>query len=494
MNFWTDRRFHVAVAAVGYVLLATILAAAALGYVFRQRAAPWLVARLALGEVGAGQVHDHGHGAGHQHETNSLQLSPQAQGHLGLKPIQIKLEPYERTISIPGIVVARPGRCEVVVTAPMAGIVTNILITEGEAVSPARVIEGQVQEAGQHLFDMRLSHEELVQVQGEFLTNLEQLDVINQEIQRLENSTVKVKGEELLPIAGKTLLAQRYEQQKVQAALRAQRQRLELHGLTKEQVAEIEKKPRALRRDLQVSAPPNPNDPSRVDPRHVLRVANLRVRPGQHVEAGEALATLVDYSELLIEGRAFEKDALAIAQAIQAGWKVTALLESQPGQPQEALEILYLSDQINRESRAFAFYVRLPNELLRPAEQTKSKKDRSGNGGPTPPRPIIGWRYKPGQRVDLLVPVEKWTDRIVLPIDAVVQDGVEWYVFVQNGDHFDRRPVHVQYKDQRFAVIANDGSIVPKVDTVAGSGAYQMLLALKNKAGGGVDPHAGHSH
>ena len=31
-------------------------------------------------------------------------------------------------------------------------------------------------------------------------------------------------------------------------------------------------------------------------------------------------------------------------------------------------------------------------------------------------------------------------------------------------------------------------------DVVAARGAYQMHLALKNQAGGGVDPHAGHSH
>jgi hypothetical protein len=29
---------------------------------------------------------------------------------------------------------------------------------------------------------------------------------------------------------------------------------------------------------------------------------------------------------------------------------------------------------------------------------------------------------------------------------------------------------------------------------VAGHGAYQIHLACKNKAGGGVDPHAGHQH
>ena len=81
----------------------------------------------------------------------------------------------------------------------------------------------------------------------------------------------------------------------------------------------------------------------------------------------------------------------------------------------------------------------------------------------------------------------------MLPINAVVDEGVESYVYVQNGKKFQRTPVHVEYRDQEWAVVANDGSLFLD-DVVAAKGAYQLHLALKNKAGGGVDPHAGHSH
>jgi hypothetical protein len=75
----------------------------------------------------------------------------------------------------------------------------------------------------------------------------------------------------------------------------------------------------------------------------------------------------------------------------------------------------------------------------------------------------------------------------------VVQDGLESYVFEINGDHFDRRPVRVEYRDQESVVIANDGALRPGV-MVAGSAAHQMQMAMKNQAGGAVDPHAGHNH
>ena len=42
-------------------------------------------------------------------------------------------------------------------------------------------------------------------------------------------------------------------------------------------------------------------------------------------------------------------------------------------------------------------------------------------------------------------------------------------------------------------VIENDGSLFPG-DVVAKRGAHQLQMALKNKSGGGVDPHAGHNH
>jgi cobalt-zinc-cadmium efflux system membrane fusion protein len=81
----------------------------------------------------------------------------------------------------------------------------------------------------------------------------------------------------------------------------------------------------------------------------------------------------------------------------------------------------------------------------------------------------------------------------VLPVEAVAREGAESFVFQQNGDHFDRVTVHVKYRDQFWAVIENDGSLFPG-DVVALRGAHQLQMALKNQAGGGVDPHAGHNH
>jgi len=212
------------------------------------------------------------------------------------------------------------------------------------------------------------------------------------------------------------------------------------------------------------------------------------VHIGSRIETGDAIAVLADLDELYIEGRAFEHDADEITHAArmqetgEAEWDITAVLEnnSQGANTVKSLKIVYIDNEVKSDSRAQLFYVDLPNEIV------GDKQTADGHR-------FLTWRFKPGQRIQLRVPIEQWKDRIVLPVDAVAKEGAETFVFLENGDHFDQRPVQVEYQDQLWVVIANDGSLFPG-DTVALTGAHQMQVALKNAAGGGVDPHAGHNH
>ncbi len=213
----------------------------------------------------------------------------------------------------------------------------------------------------------------------------------------------------------------------------------------------------------------------------MVQVQELRVERGQHVTAGESLAILADHSTLLIEGEAFEQDIPQITQAVTKSFPVTALLETKSGTAEKVadLRIAYLANRVDLNSRTLHFYVTLPNRLVRDTETAEGQR-------------FIEWQYKPGQRMQLRVPVEQWTERIVLPTEAVAQDGVENYVFRANGDHFDRQAVRVEYRDPQWVVIANDGSFPG--EKIAFSAAQQLQLALKNKSGGAIDPHAGHTH
>lgn len=408
---------------------------------------------------------DDGH-AGHDHaghdESHSIELSPQARKNIGLKEGKVALTTFTNSVTVPGIVVERPGQSVLEVTAPLTGIVKEIFAIQGEVVEP-----------GQKLFELRLTHEEVVQAQAEMLRTVEELAVNHLEIERL--TKLAASG----GVAGKTLLEREYEKQKQLAVLRAQRQTLLLHGLSQEQVDQIELQ-KTLLQTLTIFAP-TAKLISNETPK-ILQLESLKVSPGQHVNAGDTLAQLTDHSELFIEGNAFERDADEINRAAAEGLPITAYIESDDKQPLaiENLELLYVAGQVNVDTRTLHFYVLLPNEKLR----ERNAKDRHR---------FVTWRYRPGQRMQLQVPVEQWKDRIVLPVEAIAQEGPETYAFAANGDHFDRRPVHVEYRDARNVVIANDGSIFPG-DTLALSSAQQLHLAIKNKSGGAIDPHAGHNH
>jgi len=410
--------------------------------------------------------HDHGaddrHHPGHV-EANALDLSEQGRKNVGLKTKTVKLQPFERTIPVPAMVVERPGRSQIEITAPFTGVVTRIHPIQGEAVTP-----------GQALFELRLTHEDLVTAQAEYLQVAGELDVVRAEIARLESV-----GEGV--IAGKTLLARKYERQKLEAVLRAHHQKLLLHTLTDEQVKQIHTT-RSLLQKLTVVAPDHSNGSTVDSEKPPFHVQRLGVNPGQHVMAGDGLCTLADHHELLIEGKAFEEDGDHLHLAMEKEWTFSAAMMQSGKQRRlvRGLQILYGADTIEADSRALPFYVRLPNEMVH---------DDQREGSPR----FISWRYKPGQRVELLLPVERWERRIVLPVDAVVREGAESFVFEKNVDHFDRVEVHVEYRDQYWAVIAPGGTLKPG-DTVVVAGAYQMHLEMKKRAGGGIDLHAGHGH
>lgn len=449
---------------------------------------------------GHGHGHDHGSGDGHDHSASAeghdahnhgpenIQLTAQAVKNLGLtaeylKPVELRN--YQRTITVPAIIAPKPGRTQIRVSSPLSGVVLHVHAVTGEAVTP-----------GDLLFRVRLTYEDLVDTQTQFLKTLSELQVEDREIIRLEQA-VKEGA-----VPGKSLIERRYAKEKLQAYLTSLREALKLHGLSASQVQAIETD-RKLLRDLSIVAPEidahnhdeglrlsklpvhpasfrKGEPPQEVRPRTLI-VENLKVEKGQGVTSGESLCSLSDFSELYIEGHAFEQDAPAVAAAVEKGWTIDALIPNAEGQEKLShLKLAYVANSVDEASRTLSFFVELPNEILR------DEKRSDGNR-------FVSWKYRVGQRLQLLVPVEVWEKQIVLPVDAVVKEGADWFVFQQNGTRFDRLAVHVKHRDQSNIVIDNDGSIFPG-DIIALRAAHQLQMAIKNKSGAGVDPHAGHNH
>jgi multidrug efflux pump subunit AcrA (membrane-fusion protein) len=166
--------------------------------------------------------------------------------------------------------------------------------------------------------------------------------------------------------------------------------------------------------------------------------------------------------------------------AAAAGRKLTAIWNAGGERvTTRKLEIVYLDNEVDPQSRTYRFYASLPNELAYSSTAADARR-------------YVTWRFKPGQRLQLEIPVEKLEKQIVLPLDALVQEGAEWFVFQPDGNRFVRRAVRVLDRNQSSAAIAQDGSLFPGEPIVlAGAAPLQLALAARAVP---ADPHAGHSH
>ena len=393
---------------------------------------------------------------------NTLTVSAQAEKNINMTTVKVKLDDFQRTVTIPGRVVEQAGHSRVKVSSPMAGIVEKVLTIRGEAVRP-----------GQPLFELRITQEEVIQHQTELLRSVQQLDVVNRELKRLEKVTSSGA------IAGKTLLNAQYKAENLKSSINAEEEGLVLLGLTREKVDAIVSK-RELVQNIAVTVPKGKRSHEACDCEYLLQVAQVDVSVGQQVQDGETLGVLTDYCLLLIEGQALEQDASILSEAITEKLPITATIELK-GKKVEIpnLRILFLDSEVNMETRALRFYAYLPNEVVNNIQNQDGRR-------------FIEWKFRPGQRVELFLPIENWPDCIVLPRQAVIQDGIESIVFVKQGELVTRKPVIEQYRDARVVVVANDGTLFPGEEVVA-NGAYQLFLKMKNRSAP-IDPHAGHHH
>ena len=86
---------------------------------------------------------------------DTLTLSPIAWKNIGLTTGMVKPTDFTKVVSVPAMVTERHGRSRNEITAPMTGVVTQIYPLERQAIEP-----------GMALFDMRLTHEDVVSAQA----------------------------------------------------------------------------------------------------------------------------------------------------------------------------------------------------------------------------------------------------------------------------------------------------------------------------------------
>jgi len=101
------------------------------------------------------------------------------------------------------------------------------------------------------------------------------------------------------------------------------------------------------------------------------------------------------------------------------------------------------------------------------------------------------WQYLPGDQCILMIPEKSFESSFVLPRGAIVEEGLKRFVFMENGDNFEKVEVTTLFMDKQSAVLGSETKLF-EGDIVVISGAYELNIATKKpvKATG----HEGHNH
>jgi multidrug efflux pump subunit AcrA (membrane-fusion protein) len=414
--------------------------------------------------------------------TEKIIVSDQAQKNLELSAKPLNAEIFWKTITVQGMVVDRPGVSDRQIVAPSAGVVAQILHIPGDAVRP-----------GDALFTLKLSSESLHQTQTDLFKATQEINLTEAKLKRLVAA-----GE---GIAQARVIEVESEIKRLQAAVKSARHELVIRGFSSEDIEGVSGG--ELVNEISVVVPlpkPNPvpstialiSQPATSEANSLplsFELQELKVEAGQQVQAGDMLCMLSNHQSLAIEGRAFRDETLLVERSVKEGWPVEVDFQEAAATDWPAINqtfaINYIANTIDPTTRTFAFLTPLENQ-----SRTVQHGDRAQ----------LLWRFRPGQKVRLYVRVQNLDDVFVLPADAVAREGADAFVFTQNVNTFERKPVHVLFHDRDRAVIANDGSLPTflkgkerwTVGAVVRNAAAQ--LNRMTKAGSNAVPRGFHIH
>ncbi len=413
--------------------------------------------------------------------TDHVELSETAQASMGLRLRSIELGDYRSKFEVPAFVREIPGASDLHISSRFEGLVKQVFVSEGQSVKP-----------GDDICELELTGEQLATVQSDLLDAVQQASIIAKEIRRFE-PLVNAGG-----VANKRLLEAKYEKERLDAKIETKSQELLVRGLSEEQVQTILDSKKLLR-SITIQVPEDLIPPQLNAERFFeskpssFVIEKLLFKPGAIAEHGANLCRLSYHVHLVLEGQAYEKDLFRLRQLIDEDAPITVTVG--PDDNEEVLldqRIAYLSNHADAVTNTFPFYVYLKNEKL----FTDVGQSQENN--------YITWRWKPGQRAHIQIPDQEFTEKFVLPSEAVAVDGVNHFVFRWNGivehdheemeaDHahleeFEAIEVAVIHKDRHSVVINPKNDKLKIADQIAINCATQLLFALRS--GGG----SGHSH
>lgn len=408
-------------------------------------------------------------------------VTDEAQKNLRLTAEQLQVKTIWKSIEVPGMVVDQPGRSDRSIVAPATGVVTRVAH-----------LPGSVVRAGEGLFTLKLTSESLHQTQTDLFKAGQDIQFAQEQRKRLVASRDSVPESRIFEMDNQIT--------RLRATARAYRRELLNRGLTTEQIEAASEGRSVNTIDVVVPAAPadirplsaslvsrDTSRPSSLPPTY--EVQELKVELGQQVQAGQTLCLLANHQALAVEGRAFRDEVPLLERNFRerAEVKIDFFEDARHGWPKvkQEFRLRHLANTIDPVQRTFAFLIPLENQ-----SQLVEDGDHKQ----------LLWRFRPGQKVRIRIDVEEVKNVFVLPPDAVVREGAEAFVFTQNVNSFERKPVHVVFQHRDRVVIDNDGSLETYAKdgkTLTISVVVQTAAAQLNRmarAGTGGVPKGYHMH
>jgi multidrug efflux pump subunit AcrA (membrane-fusion protein) len=370
--------------------------------------------------------------------SDTIIVGDQAQKNLGLTAKRLQTEVFWKTITVQGMIVDRPGMSDREIVAPAIGTISQIFHVPGDMVRPGDV-----------LFTLKLASESLQQTQTELFKTSQDIKLAEARRKRLESG-----GE---AIAQARVIEVESEISRLKVAAQAYRQELLNRGLSDYEIERVADgnllseislvvPPQASQQAIRETSLASTLTPADEQP-FAYELQELKVALGEQVQAGHTLCNLSNHQLLAVEGRAFREETSLLERSVEEGWPVAVDFQEAVGADWPPLEqsflIRYIANEIDPETRTFAFLLPLKNQY-KTVDHGDSKQ--------------LLWRFRPGQKVLLRIRVEKLDDVFVLPADAVVIEDADAFVFTQNVNTFERKSVHVLFRDRDQVVLANDGT------------------------------------
>ena len=192
------------------------------------------------------------------------------------------------------------------------------------------------------------------------------------------------------------------------------------------------------------------------------QIIEQHVSLGTTVEKSSMLFSVLDTDLIRIEGEVHEDVLMQLEGKWQVGSEVRIRTTAYP-ETTFTGKISYISDVMNPEERTVHFWMDVSN----------------------PTR-----KLKPGMFTEQTIVLEKGVEVLSVPLNAVIEDGASWFVFVEEGDHYTKHEIVVGAKDDQYIEI-REGILQGEQVVVRGT---HQLMGASTASYQPIDPEAGHSH